>query len=196
MNEIALAILAITWGIILMLPGDLFEGCARRPLHCLAGHDRSFTGVYRVPACTAHRIAPARHRLLSCNQVSKIAARGGATVSNSYRFTEALLGALGITWGIWLVAFHSYQLSPVLAALRDWHVPEYIMVWWPVLAGSGLLFLRPRHRRPLHLVMCAFWAFIAFAIAQTNLALTAIPVYAVVGILHGGSYVLAERNER
>jgi hypothetical protein len=29
MNEIALAILAITWGIILMLPGDLFEGIER-----------------------------------------------------------------------------------------------------------------------------------------------------------------------
>jgi len=117
-------------------------------------------------------------------------------MSSWYRFTEGLLGALGIAWGIWLVAFHSYQLSPVLAALRDWQIPEPVMVWWPVLAGSGLLFLRPRHRRLLHLVMCAFWAFIAFAIAQTNFALTAIPVYVVVGILHGGSYVLAERNGR
>jgi hypothetical protein len=108
---------------------------------------------------------------------------------SSYRFTEIVLGLLGIVWGIWLIAFNSYYASPVLAALHDWYIPEWLMILWPVLAGTVLLSLPYSFRRPVHLVMCAFWAFIAFAVAQTSVVLTAIPVYAVVGILHGGSYV-------
>lgn len=165
-----------------------------RPLHHLAGHVRSFDGVSDFRPFHADHVAAADAFLFSCDKVSKIAtpAGGGMTCA---RLQECILGVLGMIWGFWLVIFHSYQLSPVLQALRDWQVPEYVMVMWPALAGACLLALPPRHRRNVHLVMCAFWAFVAVAVAQTNLALTAIPVYGAVAILHGGSYVLADRDE-
>lgn len=114
---------------------------------------------------------------------------------NCNRFQEIILGCLGIIWGFWLVIFHSYQLSPVLQALRDWQVPEFAMVLWPSLAGVCFLVLPHRHCRNIHLLMCAFWAFVAVAVSQTNLALTAIPVYATVAVLHGGSYILTNHGE-
>lgn len=112
-----------------------------------------------------------------------------------HRLQECILGSLGMIWGFWLVVFHSYQLSPVFETLRDWQIPEFLLVMCPAIAGACLLGLSHRHRRNVHLVMCAFWAFVAFAVAQTNLSLTAIPVYGAVAILHGGSYVLAYRDK-
>lgn len=112
----------------------------------------------------------------------------------SSRFSESLLGALGVLWGIWLVVFHSYQVSPVLAALREWNIPEWLMVVWPMLAGTSLLVLPSIWRRPIHLVMCPFWLFVTMSIAETNIALTAVPVYATVGLLHAGLYVLGRDN--
>lgn len=112
------------------------------------------------------------------------------------RLQECILGVLGIIWGFWLVVFNSYRLNPVLAPLRAWQIPELVIVLWPALAGVCFIVLPHHHRRNIHLLMCAFWAFVAFTVAQTNMALTAIPVYGAVAILHGGSYVLAAREER
>lgn len=109
----------------------------------------------------------------------------------SYRLTEILLGLLGVVFGCWLIVFDSYKLSPVLAPLRLWGVPEWLMVVWPFVAGLTLLFGRRAWRRTTHLAMFPFWVFVAISIAYTNVALTAVPVYTTIGLIHAVKYVLA-----
>lgn len=113
-----------------------------------------------------------------------------------YRFQEIVLGILGILWGVWLVVFDTYTTSPVLMSLRLWHVPEWLMIVWPSLAGAMLLVLGRDFKWHIHLVMCCFWLFITVAIAETNITLTAVPIYATVGILHAGSGLLIDRKSR
>lgn len=108
-----------------------------------------------------------------------------------YRFTEYLLAFLELTWGVWLIAFDSYNKSPVLAVLRMWGVPEWVLIGWPVFCGLCIIFFPGRWRRSVHLLAFPFWIFVASAIFQRDIALTAIPVYSAIGLLHAGSYVLA-----
>lgn len=109
----------------------------------------------------------------------------------SYRLTEITLGVLGLIFALWLILFDSYKVSPVLAPLRLWGVPESVMICWPALAGYILLFGGREWRRITHLAMAPFWIFVAISIAYTNVALTAVPVYATIGCIHAGKYVLA-----
>jgi hypothetical protein len=91
----------------------------------------------------------------------------------------------------WLIVFDSYNKSPVLAILKTWGVPEWLLVVWPVLCGICIIALPARWRRPVHLTAFPFWIFVAFAIFQRDIALTAIPVYAAIGILHAGNFLLS-----
>lgn len=114
----------------------------------------------------------------------------------SYRLTEIVLGILGLVFGLWLVVFDSYNLSPVLAPLRLWGVPESVMICWPALAGFVLLLGKRSWRRATHLVMAPFWIFVAISIAYTNVALTAVPVYVTIGAIHAVKYALATAERK
>lgn len=101
-----------------------------------------------------------------------------------------LLAAMGIEWAIWLIVFKSYQVSAVLAILREWQIPEWLMIVWPAIGGIGLLYLPKPWRRNMHMAMCSFWVFVAIAIAFNKISFTAVPVYATIGVIHAGLYGL------
>jgi len=102
-----------------------------------------------------------------------------------------MLGLLALVWALWLVYFDTYHVSPVIIVLRTW-VPQWALVTWAATGGVGLLFVTPPgYRRPIHLLMCSFWIFIACSIAATDIAMTGIPVYSAVGILHSLKYILS-----
>jgi hypothetical protein len=124
-------------------------------------------------------------------RIEILAATGGGMKLTHYRFVEYLLAGLELTWGAWLIVFDSYNKSPVLAILKTWGVPEWLLVVWPVLCGICIIALPARWRRPVHLTAFPFWIFVAFAIFQRDIALTAIPVYAAIGILHAGNFLLS-----
>lgn len=111
----------------------------------------------------------------------------------NYRFNEILLGVLGIAWGAWLLLFSTYHTSPVLYAFRAWRVWEWVLILWPSVGGIFLLFFSKVRHKPIHLAMCSFWLFITAAIAQTDITLTAVPVYATIGFLHASSYAATEK---
>lgn len=110
-----------------------------------------------------------------------------------HRVHEILLGALGVLWGAWLVVFDSYYTSPVLAVLHDWLVPEILLILLPALAGIGLWVFPTTWKKHIHFFLCLFWCFITAAIAHSNIMLTAVPVYATVGLLHACSGLLPSR---
>lgn len=110
-----------------------------------------------------------------------------------HRIQEILLGMLAVVWGVWLLVFDSYNTSPVLAVLREWHIPEMLLIVLPPLLGLCLLFLSVAWKRHVHLFLSVFWIFIAAAVAVTNIALTAVPVYVTVAFIHAGSFLLSSR---
>ena len=103
------------------------------------------------------------------------------------KFNDIVLAGLCWGWTIWILVFHSYEESGVLVALKNWNIPKYLIDSWLVLAGIGLLLPSHKWRKQVHLLMAAFWFFIAFAIMETNFTLTAIPVYVTIAILHAGN---------
>jgi hypothetical protein len=162
---------------------------SRWPVHRLVGHD-----------CTLHirhaysiGLADCLPMCCHCTHARKqiLAATGGSMRLTHYRFVEYLLACLELTWGAWLIVFDSYDKSPVLAILKTWGVPEWVLILWPVLCGVCIIALPADWRRPAHLTAFPFWIFVAVAIFQRDIALTAIPVYAAIGILHAGNFLLS-----
>jgi hypothetical protein len=111
------------------------------------------------------------------------------------RYQEVVLGFLAIVWAIWLVGFGSYTTSPVLESFRLWGVPEWIMTAYPLSLGISILFFDLKLKRYFHLGMFLFWGFVTFGIAEGNITLTAVPVYATVTLLHAGIYLLVKTVE-
>lgn len=109
-------------------------------------------------------------------------------------FQEILLGLLCIGWAVWLLVFDSYHVSNVLSALRGWNVPEVLILTWLFSCGGGLIFLSPFWRKNIHFLMFAFWMFITFAIAETNITLTAIPIYITIALIHAGFAVTLDKK--
>ncbi len=110
--------------------------------------------------------------------------------TSHYRVSEIVLACLAIAWGLWLIAFGTYYTSPVLKVFREWDVPEWMMVLYPLQAGIFMIVLPRHYRRYCHAMMASFWLFIAFSIAETDYTLTAVPTYATYCVLHVIRFVL------
>jgi hypothetical protein len=73
-----------------------------------------------------------------------------------------------------------------------WAIPEWVMTIYPLILGLALILAPYFLKRHLHLLMCLFWTFVTFGIAENNITLTAVPVYATVAFLHAGNYLLVK----
>lgn len=104
----------------------------------------------------------------------------------NFSFQEVALIVLVWIWAVWLLVFHSYEEAVSLEILRDWNIPKYLIIGWLFVMGVCLLLPNTAWRRQFHLLMSAFWFFIAFIIAQVDINAPSIPVYITIAVIHAG----------
>lgn len=108
------------------------------------------------------------------------------------RYQETVLGCLGIAWALWMAVTDTYNISLVFEIFRVWSIPKFILVVIPLVLGIGIFSPSFRWRKHIHLNFCIFWLLITTAIGINDITSTAVLVYATVGFLHAGMYLLVE----
>lgn len=108
-------------------------------------------------------------------------------------YIERMLGLLGVSWGIWVMAFQSMEKVPAYVGLVE-YFPSWIIAAYFLISGACVL-LVPWHavRRWVHVALFLGWLTISLAFFFHDLPNTGTIVYLALAWIHAAFYLRLTR---